>query len=123
MTAKEYLSQAQAIKTRLAAMSEQLKFLRDAAEYVGPYIRDMPKPSRNIHKTEDACIRVIAFEERMDAQYAKLTEISETINPCRPLARRVVSGTGTDQQSGISLYDKGRRNLICQMGKQRNPAS
>jgi DNA-directed RNA polymerase specialized sigma subunit len=80
MTAKDYLSQAWSIKIRLDAMVEQLKFLKSAAEHISPRLSDTPTQSRNIHRAEDAYVRVMEFEERMHEQYVKLNEISEAIN-------------------------------------------
>lgn len=75
MTAKEYLSQARRIRTRLEAMSEQLVFLKAAAEYTSPCISDMPKGPRNIHRTEDAYIRVMEKEEQIKAAQETINEI------------------------------------------------
>ena len=99
MTALEYLQQARSIPIRLNAMAEQLERLRSAAEYVAPRLSDMPKSStRNIRASEDAIIRYLDFEERMKAQYDKLTEINETINAVSDpilhalLVKRYISG-------------------------------
>jgi hypothetical protein len=81
MTAKEYLSQIRRIQTRLSAMAEQLVCLKAAAEYVSPQWSDMPKPAtRNIHKSEDAIVRVIEWERQMNEQYNRLANINATIN-------------------------------------------
>jgi DNA-directed RNA polymerase specialized sigma subunit len=81
MTAKEYLSQIQRIQTRLAAMSEQLVCLKSAAEYISPQISDMPKPAtRNVHKSEDAIVRVMEWERKMGEQYNILADINATID-------------------------------------------
>ena len=81
MTAKEYLSQAWAIKNRLEAMVEQLAFLKSTAMYTTTQFSDMPRPcTQNIRKNEDAIIRVLNYEERIQKQYAKLDEINATIN-------------------------------------------
>jgi hypothetical protein len=79
MTAKEYLSQARRIRIRLDAMSEQLVFLKAAAEYTSPCISDMPKGPRNIHRTEDAYIRVMEKEEQITAAQATLSDIVTVI--------------------------------------------
>lgn len=81
MTAKEYLSQAWSIKTRLEVMADQLAFLKSTALYVTSQYSDMPKSGiRNIHKNEDAIVRILDYEEQMRKQYALLDEINETIN-------------------------------------------
>ena len=61
-------------------MAEQLEFMKSTAMYFSPQYSDMPKPSQNIRKTEDAIIRVLDCEERIRKQHAKLDEINETIN-------------------------------------------
>ena len=110
MTAKEYLSQARSIKIRLGAMAEQLEFLKSAAVYVSPQLSDMPKPaSTNIHKTEDAIIRVVEFENRMMKQYVLLDEINETIsNVSNPTAQAILVkryiGCGSWDEIACALY-------------------
>ena len=93
MTAKEYLNQAWSIKIRLEAMSEQLAFLKSAALCITPQYSDMPRPAtRNVHKNEDAIIRVMDFEERLRKQYDKLDEINETISGVSdPTAQRILA--------------------------------
>jgi hypothetical protein len=80
MTAKQYLSQIAQLKLRLAAMAEQLEFLKAAAECVTPAYSDMPRPAaRNIHKNEDAIIRVLDLEEKMRAEFGHLADINAAI--------------------------------------------
>ena len=80
MTARQYLLQAREIQIRLGAMAEQLAFLRTAAEYITPqYSTTLQSATRNIHKNEDAIVRVLDFEARMKAQYDKLDVINMTI--------------------------------------------
>ena len=92
MTAKEYLHQARNIQIKLGAMAEQLQFLKAAAEQVTPQYSDTPKSTtRNIHKSEDAIIRVLDFEQRMKEQYDMLTEINDTVDKLQdPLQRTVL---------------------------------
>lgn len=92
MTAKEYLSQIKRIQTRLAAMSEQLVCLKANAEYISPQWSDMPKPAtRNIHKNEEAIIRVMEWEEKMNEQYNRLADINATINAVAdPLSQSIL---------------------------------
>jgi hypothetical protein len=81
MTAKEYLSQAARITAKLKAMSEQLEYLKAAAEYISPQWSDMPRPAtRNVHKSEDAILRVMDFEDRMHDLFGLLEEITSVIN-------------------------------------------
>ena len=80
MTAIEYLSQARQINTRIKAMAEQLEYLKAAAEHIGTRYSDMPKPAiQNIHKNEDAIIKVVDLERRINDQFNRLAEISATI--------------------------------------------
>ena len=80
MTAKQYLSQIVMLKVRIAAMSEQIEFLRAAAECVTTTYSDMPRSAtRNIHKNEDAIIRVLEMEEKRQSVFNRLAEINEAI--------------------------------------------
>jgi DNA-directed RNA polymerase specialized sigma subunit len=80
MTAKEYLSQAWQLKMRIESMTEMLAFLQSAAKYSSPQFSDMPKPpQRNIHKTEDAIIRVMDFEEKIQTERDKLSGVMAII--------------------------------------------
>ena len=91
MTARQYLSQARNIKIRLVAMAEQLEFLKSAAEYVVSEFSDMPQPAaRNIYKNADAIIRVMDYEDKIKAQYDKLTEISDLVDKLEDAMRRTV---------------------------------
>jgi DNA-directed RNA polymerase specialized sigma subunit len=81
MTAKEYLLQINRIQTRLPAMAEQLDCLKAASKYTSPQFSDMPKPAtRNIHKSEDAIVRVMEWQEKINAEYNRLADINATIN-------------------------------------------
>lgn len=81
MTAKEYLLQAKSLKIRIGTMHEQLEYLRSAALYDPPQYSNMPRSStRNIHKNEDAIIRVMDKEEQIKATQAKLGEVVATID-------------------------------------------
>ena len=76
MTAKEDLGQAWHIKKRMSSLSEQLAYLRSAAEYVSPQFSETPKaPFPNVHANENAIMSILDFEERLQKQYAKLNEI------------------------------------------------
>jgi DNA-directed RNA polymerase specialized sigma subunit len=81
MTAKEYLSQIRRIQTRLSAMADQLECLKASAEYISPQFSDMPRPAtRNVHKNEDAIVRVIEWQEKMNDEYHRLADINAAIN-------------------------------------------
>ncbi len=80
MTAKEYLSQARSLKTRIATMREQLEFLESAASYTSSQFSDMPKAPRNICKSEDAYIRCVEKQEQIKAAEVKLSEVVAMID-------------------------------------------
>ncbi len=81
MTAKEYLSQIRPLKTRISTMSTQLEFLKAAAECVTSSYNDTPKSAiRDIHKNEDAIIRVMEMEEKIQKAFNHLAEINEAID-------------------------------------------
>ena len=80
MTAKEYLSQIRHIQLRLKTMASQLECLRSAAECITVTFSDMPYSApRNIHKTEDALLRVLEWEERIQSEVDRLADINATI--------------------------------------------
>ena len=81
MTAKEYLSQVGKIQNRIKCLSEQVQFMRDAAECVSSVISDMPRsPNRNISRMENSVIRIVDLEDRLQAEFDLLTEINQTIS-------------------------------------------
>ena len=91
MTAKEYLSQAWDSKMRIEAMKEQLAFLKSAATNISSHPTSSPvSGTKNIHKTEDAIIRFIDYEDQIKKQYAKLDEITSTINSVKDLTAQVI---------------------------------
>ena len=114
MTAKEYLSQARSIKTRLETMAEQLAYLRSAAEYVPPRLSEAPDSSPNPHKHEAAMIRVMEMEERILATREKLIEVSEVISgvsdPTQQaiLAKRYLRSKSWSEISGEVNYSLAR---------------
>jgi len=103
MTAKEYLLQINRIETRLKTMAEQLICLKAAAEYIMPSFSDMPKSAtRNIHKNENAIIRVVEWKQKMETEYERLADINATINAVPDpqlqslLVKRYVGGASWD---------------------------
>jgi len=81
MTAKEYLSQVGKIQNRIKCLSEQVQFMRDAAECVSSVISDMPRsPNRNISRMENSVIRIVDLEDRLQAEFDLLAEINQTIS-------------------------------------------
>jgi hypothetical protein len=81
MTAKQYLSQIRHITLRIGSLTSQLECFRSVAEYSSPQWSDMPKsPNRNIHKNEDAIIRVLEWEDKIKAETDRLAEVNTTIS-------------------------------------------
>ena len=73
MTAKEYLSQVGKIQNRIKCLSEQVQFMRDAAESVSSVISDMPRsPNRNISRMENSVIRIVDMETKLQTELDKL---------------------------------------------------
>jgi DNA-directed RNA polymerase specialized sigma subunit len=80
MTAKEYLSQAWRLKTRIENMAEILAFMKSSAEYPAHAFSDMPRPpQRNIYRNEDAIVRAMEYERRIEAERDKLSSAMNTI--------------------------------------------
>jgi hypothetical protein len=86
ISAKEYLSQANSLQIRIGTLTEQLEYLRSAAVYSSPQWSDMPRPAtRNVHKNEDAYIRVMDKEQQIRIAQNKLLEIVATIDSVNEL--------------------------------------
>ena len=99
MTAKEYLSQYKRIKARLNAMAEQYEHLKAAVVYLGVEYSELPKPpTPNPYRGEEAIVRMMEMEARMNKEFAKLADINETIerlpDPLHQavLVKRYISG-------------------------------
>ena len=92
MTAKEYLWQAWEIKQRIESMTGILAFLKSSAGYTTPAFTDMPQSKvRNIHKSEDAIIRAMEYEDRIQTERDKLAGIMDTISRINdPTAQAIV---------------------------------
>ena len=81
MTAKEYLSQVGKIQNRIKCLSEQVQFMRDAAENVSSVLSDMPRsPNRNISRLENSVIRIVDLEEKLQAEFDKLAVANRLIS-------------------------------------------
>ena len=81
MTAKEYLAQVGKIQTRIKCLSEQVQFMREAAESMTSVISDMPRPPvRNIHPMENWVIRIADLEEKLQTEFDRLADINQTIS-------------------------------------------
>ena len=73
MTAKEYLSQAYKIDNDINSKLEQVASLRDLATKATSTMSDMPgSPNRNIHKMEDAIVKIIALEDEINSDIHEL---------------------------------------------------
>ena len=73
MTAKEYLSQAYKIDNSINSKLEQVASLRDLATKATTTISDMPgSPNRNIHKMEDAIVKITDLEDEINADIQEL---------------------------------------------------
>ena len=92
MTAKEYLSQAWKIRLRIESMAEILAFLKSATEYTTPALSDMPKSaSINTSKNEDAIIRYMEYDARIQVECDKLRSVLTTIaNLSDPVAQAIL---------------------------------
>ena len=111
MTAIQYLSQIRSIQFRLSSMAAQLECLRAATECITPTYSETPcSQTRNIHKQEDAIIRVLDWEEKMRAEVNRLAEINAVIaavsNPILQalLVRRYVCGETWEKVAGEISY-------------------
>lgn len=80
MTAKEYLSQAYKIDNDINSKLEQVASLRDLATKATSTISDMPgSPNRNIHKMEDAIVKIIALEDEINSDIHELISLKADI--------------------------------------------
>ena len=111
MTAKQYLSQIRHIQLRLSAMATQLECLRSAAECITTTHSDMPcSDTRNIHKNEDAILRVLEWEKKMQSEVDRLAEINTTIASVSSptlqslLVKRYVRGETWEKIAGDLRY-------------------
>lgn len=80
MTANEYLSQAYKIDNDINSKLEQVASLRDLATKVTSTMSDMPgSPNRNIHKMEDAIVKIIAVEDEINSDIHELISLKADI--------------------------------------------
>ena len=108
MTAKEYLSQAWKTMMRVESMTEMLAVLKSAAEYPPACAPDMPKSTtRNIHKNEDAIIRVLDLEERIRAERVKLDGIIAVIaNISDPTTQAIIVKRYIDRKTWNEIAEE-----------------
>ena len=85
MNTKEYLSQAYRVDQRINSKIEQVSSLHDLATKATQTLSDMPgSATRNVHRMEDVIIKIIDFENEINAEIDKLVdtklEITRLIN-------------------------------------------
>ena len=119
MTAKYYLSGYKRIKMRLQTMTEQYEQLKSATLYLGVNYSEAPKPAYpNPRRGEEAILRMLEMESRMNSEFSKLAEISETIEKlANPLHQRVLvkhyisDETWNEIAAGISITTRHLRRI------------
>ena len=80
MTAKEYLSQALNIDRSINSKLEQVVSLHELATKATVTMSDMPgSPNRNIHKMEDAIVKMVELENEIHSDIHALVELKTEI--------------------------------------------
>lgn len=84
MTAKEYLSRAFMLESRINSKLAQIKTLRATATKASAVLTGMPsKPSRNVTAMEDAIVKMVDLETEISVLVGRLVderrEITEVI--------------------------------------------
>ena len=80
MTAKEYFSQAYKIDNDINSKLEQVASLRDLATKATTTMSDMPgSPNRNIHKMENAIIKIVDLEDEINSDINELISLKADI--------------------------------------------
>ena len=80
MTAKEYLSQAYRLDQRIDAKIEQVMSLRNLAAKATSTLSDVaPSGTRNVHRMEDIIIKIIDFENEINADIDRLVDLKREI--------------------------------------------
>ena len=80
MTAKEYLSQAYRLDQRIDAKIEQVMSLRNLAAKATSTLSDAaPSGTRNVHRMEDIIIKIIDFENEINADIDNLVDLKREI--------------------------------------------
>ena len=80
MTAKEYLSQAYRLDQRIDAKIEQVMSLRNLAAKATSTLSDaVPSGTRNVHRMEDIIIKIIDFENEINADIDNLVDLKREI--------------------------------------------
>lgn len=80
MKAKEYLSQAYRLDQRIDAKIEQVAALRNLAAKASSTLSDVaPSGTRNVHRIEDIIIKIIDFENEINADIDNLVDLKREI--------------------------------------------
>lgn len=80
MTAKEYLSQAYRLDQRIDAKIEQVMSLRNLAAKATSTLSDAaPSGTQNVHRMEDIIIKIIDFENEINADIDRLVDLKREI--------------------------------------------
>ena len=80
MKAKEYLSQAYRLDQRIDAKIEQVMSLRNLAAKATSTLSDVaPSGTRNVHRMEDIIIKIIDFENEINADIDRLVDLKREI--------------------------------------------
>ena len=80
MTAEEYLSQAYRLDQRIDAKIEQVMSLRNLAAKATSTLSDVaPSGTRNVHRMEDIIIKIIEFENEINADIDRLVDLKREI--------------------------------------------
>lgn len=80
MTAKEFLSRAYRLDTRINNHFEQLNRLKQlAGRTTAAYSGEVVSHSRNVHANEDAIIRIIEAEQELNREIDELIAVKDDI--------------------------------------------
>ena len=80
IAAKNYLMRAYRIDNRINSKLDQIAALNDLATRATSNISDMPgSPNRNIHKLEDAIVRIVDLQNEIGSDVNSLLEIKSQI--------------------------------------------
>lgn len=80
IAAKNYLMRAYRIDNRINSKLDQIASLNDLATRATSNISDMPgSPNRNIHKLEDAIVRIVDLQNEISSDVNSLLEIKSQI--------------------------------------------
>ena len=81
MNTKEYLSQAYRIDQKINSKIEQVSSLHDLATKATQTLSDMPgSATRNVHRMEDVILKIIDFENEINAEIDRLVDIKHEIS-------------------------------------------